>query len=131
MDLTNNLNQDQNINVLGSTQPVQSTLVPTPTNEQTNIPVVQATPIRRYRASNLQEPKIKEVDVPNELKIIIHTSIPGFQKILYRPNMTNPKLDKNEKTVYFTPFVKLKNSYINSIPPDIRVKQFFNKGYFQ
>jgi hypothetical protein len=68
--------------------------------------------------------------IPNELKIIINTSIPGFQNIRYKPSMTLPK-DKVDETVQFNPLVKLKPSIIKSLPKEIQIKEFFNKGYFQ
>ena len=70
------------------------------------------------------------VPIPNELKIIINTSIPGYQNIRYKPSMTLPN-DKVDNTVQFNPIVKLKPSIIKSLPKEIQVKEFFNKGLFQ
>jgi hypothetical protein len=70
------------------------------------------------------------VPIPNELKIIINTSIPGYQNIRYKPSMTLPS-DKVDDAVQFNPLVKLKPSIIKSLPKEIQVKEFFNKGLFQ
>ena len=67
--------------------------------------------------------------VPNELKITINTSIPGYPKIKYNPSMTIKNIDKDKK-VHFDPLVKLNKEVINKIPEDLREKQFFDKGYF-
>lgn len=72
----------------------------------------------------------KKEPIPNELKIIINTSIPGYQNIRYKPSMTLPS-DKVDDTVQFNPLVKLKPSIIKSLPKEIQVKEFFNKGLFQ
>jgi hypothetical protein len=68
--------------------------------------------------------------IPNELKIIINTSIPGYQNIRYKPSMTLPS-DRVDDTIQFNPLVKLKPSIIKSLPKEIQVKEFFNKGLFQ
>uniref|UniRef100_A0A6C0JFD0 OTU domain-containing protein n=1 Tax=viral metagenome TaxID=1070528 RepID=A0A6C0JFD0_9ZZZZ len=68
--------------------------------------------------------------VPNELKITINTSIPGFQSIKYKPYMTLPN-DRSDDSVQFNPLVKLKPSVIKSMPSNIQVSEFFNKGLFQ
>jgi hypothetical protein len=68
--------------------------------------------------------------VPNELKITINTNIPGFQTIKYKPYMTLPN-DRSDGSVQFNPLVKLKQSVIKSLPPNIQVSEFFNKGLFQ
>jgi hypothetical protein len=70
------------------------------------------------------------MNIPNELKITINTSIPGFQVIKYKPFMTLPN-DNTDGFVHFNPLVKLKQSVINSIPKNFQVKEFFNKGLFQ
>jgi len=72
----------------------------------------------------------KKEPIPNELKIIINTSIPGFQNVQYKPSMTLPS-DKVDEAVQFTPLVKLKPNVIKSLPKEIQVKEFFNKGLFQ
>jgi hypothetical protein len=69
-------------------------------------------------------------NVPNELKITINTNIPGFQSIKYKPYMTLPS-DRNDGSVQFNPLVKLQPSIIKSLPIDVQIKEFFNKGLFQ
>ena len=69
-------------------------------------------------------------NVPNELKITINTNIPGFQTIRYKPYMTLPD-DKNDGSIQFNPLVKLNPSVIKSLPTNIQVSEFFNKGLFQ
>lgn len=76
-----------------------------------------------------QAPVKKTEIVPNELKIELNTSIPGFQKIQYTPKMT--LRDTNDTTIRFDPLTKLDLSVINSVPKDLRIKQFFNKGLFE
>jgi hypothetical protein len=68
--------------------------------------------------------------IPNELKITINTSIPGFQSIRYKPSMTLPN-EKNDDSIQFNPLVKLKSSVIKSLPESVQKKEFFNKGLFQ
>jgi hypothetical protein len=70
-------------------------------------------------------------DIPNELKITINTSIPGFQKVTYKPNMSIPNISKDDNSVQFNPLVKLDQSIINSVPENLRKREFFNKGLFQ
>jgi hypothetical protein len=70
------------------------------------------------------------MSVPNTLTIYLNTRIPGHQRILYKPSMTNPKIDKNMSKVYFNPLVKLTKSVINDVPPNIVKNQFFDKGLF-
>jgi hypothetical protein len=67
--------------------------------------------------------------IPDQLNITIRTSIPGFQKIEYKPSMTIK--DSDSKGVQFDPLIKLDKSKINNIPQEYRVKQFFNRGLFQ
>ena len=68
--------------------------------------------------------------IPNELKIIINTSVPGYQKIVYKPNMTIQTLSSDDKSIRFNPLIKLNQSIVNKVPEDLRKKQFFNKGLF-
>ena len=65
-------------------------------------------------------------NIPNELKITINTSIPGFQSIRYKPSMTL-KDDKDSNSVRFNPLVKLDKSVIEKVPENLRIKEFFNK----
>lgn len=76
-----------------------------------------------------QENNSRKVIIPDQLNIIIRTSVPGFQKIEYKPSMTIKDID--EKGVKFNPLIKLNQSTIDKIPQEYRIKQFFNKGLFQ
>lgn len=67
--------------------------------------------------------------IPDQLNITIRTTIPGFQKIEYKPSMTIK--DSDSKGVQFDPLIKLDKSKINAMPEEYRVKQFFNRGLFQ
>ena len=78
--------------------------------------------------SELQK-KDEKIIYPDQLNIIIRTSVPGYQKIEYKPFMTIK--DSNEKAVLFNPLIKLNQSTIDKIPKDYRIKEFFNKGLFQ
>ena len=73
----------------------------------------------------------KEPPVPNSLTITINTSVPGYQTIKYKPEMTIKNIDKDEKTVWFNPLVPLEQSVIDKVPESIRVLEFFNKGLFE
>jgi hypothetical protein len=77
------------------------------------------------QTSNIKPPEI----VPNELFIVLNTSIPGSQKIFYSPKMTIK--DSNAKSIRFNPLVELEPSVINKTPKDLRIKQFFDKGLFE
>jgi hypothetical protein len=39
--------------------------------------------------------------------------------------------DSKEKKVFFYPLIRLKQSVIDSVPAELRIKQFFNKGLFE
>ena len=69
------------------------------------------------------------IKFPDQLTIIIRTSIPGFQEIEYKPSMTIK--GSSEKDVKFNPLIQLNQYVINNIPEEYRIKQFFNKGLFQ
>ena len=69
--------------------------------------------------------------IPNQLNIIINTSVPGYQKIEYKPYMTIPDISKDDKKIMFNPLVKLNKSYVDKVPENLRKKQFFNKGLFE
>jgi len=73
----------------------------------------------------------KDEPIPNSLTITINTSVPGYQTIKYKPNMTIKDIDKDEKTVWFDPLVQLEQSVIDKVPESIRVLEFFNKGLFE
>ncbi len=68
--------------------------------------------------------------IPNELTININTSIPGFQKIKFKPSMLIKDLGKDDDTVHFDPLIKYNQSQIMQIPENLRKKSFFNKGLF-
>jgi hypothetical protein len=68
--------------------------------------------------------------IPNQLKITINTDIPGFQNIKYKPYMTLPN-NKTDDSVQFNPLVEIKPSIIKSLPKDVQIKEFLNKGLFQ
>ena len=72
-----------------------------------------------------------KLNIPNQLNIIINTSIPGYQKIQYKPYMTIPDISKDDKTIQFNPMIKYNKVKIDSVPENLRKKQFFNKGLFQ
>ena len=63
--------------------------------------------------------------VPNELTINIITSIPGFQKIKFKPSMLIKDLGKDNDTVHFDPLIKYNQSQIMQIPENLRKKSFF------
>ena len=71
-----------------------------------------------------------KLNIPNQLNIIINTSIPGYQKIQYKPYMTIPDISKDDKTIQFNPMIKYNKVKIDSVPENLRKKQFFNKGLF-
>jgi len=69
--------------------------------------------------------------IPNELKITIHTSIPGYQTIEYKPSMTITNISTDDSSVRFNPLIKLDKVIIDKVPENIRKKEFFNKGLFE
>lgn len=68
--------------------------------------------------------------IPKQLKITINTSVPGYQKIEYRPYMTIPDISKDETQIMFDPLVKLDKNSVDKVPEELRKKQFFNEGLF-
>jgi hypothetical protein len=68
--------------------------------------------------------------VPNELTINIITSIPGFQKIKFKPSMLIKDISKDDTTVRFDPLIKYNQGQISQIPENLRKKSFFDKGLF-
>ena len=68
--------------------------------------------------------------IPNQLNIIIRTSVPGYQKIEYKPEMTIPDISRDDKSVKFNPLVKLNKGTVDKVPENLRKKQFFNRGLF-
>ena len=82
--------------------------------------------------SNIKDiPTPIPIPIPNALTITINTSVPGYQTIKYKPDMTVKNIDKDEKTVWFDPLVPLDQSVINKVPENIRVLEFFNKGLYE
>ena len=101
-------------------------------NETNNYPI-ESTPIEStpMEAKDTTVEKKRELPVPNELHIMLHTSIPGFQKIKYIPSMTIENVDKDNKKLYFDPLIKYNENVIaKTIPADLKLKQFFNSGLF-
>ena len=68
--------------------------------------------------------------IPNELNIIINTSVNGYQKIEYKPFMTIPDISRDDNTIRFNPMIKLNKNIVDKVPENLRKKQFFNKGLF-
>jgi hypothetical protein len=79
---------------------------------------------------NIPEKKNKPPPIPNNLNITINTSVPGFQTLKYKPNMTIPDISKDDNAVMFNPLVKLNKNVISRVPENLRVKEFFNRGLF-
>jgi hypothetical protein len=50
--------------------------------------------------------------IPNELTININTSIPGFQKIKFKPSMLIKDIAKDDSTVKFDPLIRYNQSEI-------------------
>jgi uncharacterized protein (DUF3084 family) len=67
--------------------------------------------------------------IPSDLRITINTGVPGFQSIVYKPQMSIP--DTKEKKIWFTPLVRLNQRIVDKVPPEYRIKQFFNKGLYE
>ena len=67
--------------------------------------------------------------IPSDLRITINTGVPGFQSIVYKPQMSIP--DTKEKKIWFTPLVRLNQRIVDQVPPEYRIKQFFNKGLYE
>ena len=70
---------------------------------------------------------LTQKNIPNELKITINTSIPGFQTIRYNPSMTL-KDNKDSNSVRFDPLVKLDKSVIEKVPENLRIKEYTEKA---
>lgn len=69
--------------------------------------------------------------IPDQLNIIIRSSIPGFQKIQYKPEMSLKDAGRDDNSVRFNPLYRLNKAAIDKIPEKLRMKQFFNKSLFQ
>ena len=70
----------------------------------------------------------KNKTIPDELKIHLHTNVPGFQTIYYQPHMTIPS--EKKKSVRFNPLVKLNQNVVDKQPKQIKIKEFFDLGLF-
>ena len=68
--------------------------------------------------------------IPNTLTITIQTNIPGHQVINYTSNFSLLN-DNRNKNVLFNPIFQLKQSVVNTIPDNLKIEEFFNKGLFQ
>ena len=71
-------------------------------------------------------PNQNSIPIPNALTITINTSVPGYQTIKYKPNMTLPDIEKGLNTIWFDPLIPLNQDVINKVPEDIKVLEFFN-----
>ena len=82
-------------------------------------------------AKKIEAKKLKELkgSIPDQLNITLITSIPGSQKITYKPHMTIK--DLSESTVRFDPTIKLNQSVVNTVPEKLRIKQFFDSGLYE
>jgi hypothetical protein len=69
--------------------------------------------------------------IPNSLSITIHTDIPGYQNINFKPSMIDPQIGDSNKTVWFNPLVKLDKNVIDKVPAKFRVSEFFRRDYFR
>lgn len=67
--------------------------------------------------------------IPSDLRITINTGVPGFQSIIYKPQMSIP--DTKEKKIWFTPLIRLNQRIVDKVPPEYIIKQFFNKGLYE
>jgi hypothetical protein len=85
--------------------------------------------VEKANASSDNANKQTSTVIPDQLNITIRTSIPGYQKIEYKPSMTIKDIEA--KGVQFNPLVRLNKSIVDKIPDEYKVKQFFNKGLFQ
>jgi len=70
-------------------------------------------------------------DIDNEIKITINTSIPGFQKLEFKPSMIDTSLSERDNKVFFNPLAKINQNSVNSVPENMRKKSFFNRGLFE
>ena len=74
-----------------------------------------------------------KIIIPDELDIVIHTSIPFLGKFYYSPEMSikNKKLVTQSQLI-FNPLIKLNPSALKHIPDyETRVSHFFNRTSFE
>jgi hypothetical protein len=69
--------------------------------------------------------------IPNELIITIKTSIPGYEKITYKPYMTIPNIRSSDSIIRFDPLIKITESSVKSINDNLRKYVFLNKELFK
>ena len=69
--------------------------------------------------------------IPNSLSITIHTDIPGYQNINFKPSMIDPHIGDSSKVVWFNPLVKLDTNVIDKVPKKMRITEFFKKDNFR
>jgi len=74
---------------------------------------------------------ISNYDIHNELKITINTSIPGYQKIDFKPSMVKTDLNGKNDKIYFDPLIKISEKSVDYIPENMRISSFLNKGLFE
>ena len=69
---------------------------------------------------------------PDILKVTLNTSVPGYQTILYRPVMSDPKINQADTNIRFNSTVKLNPALIRDrfTKKKISVNDFLNKGLF-
>ncbi len=60
--------------------------------------------------------------IPKILDIKINTSIPGFQTILFEPNMLK---EEDEDEVHFYPLIKFNKDIIKKTPTELKKKTIF------
>lgn len=72
-------------------------------------------------------------DVPDELDIILHTSVPLLGKFYYSPSMSIKKENLiTQKNLIFNPLIKLDPNLLKNIPDyEQRVSHFFNRTSFE
>ena len=68
--------------------------------------------------------------VPDELIININTSIPGYEKINYKPSMSIKNINANDRNVLFNPLYKLNSKNIGDVSSNDTKKKFFNINSF-
>ena len=85
----------------------------------------------KVTSNTTPNPNPNPIPIPNALSITINTSVPGYQTIKYKPDMTIKNIDKDERTIWFDPLVPLDQSVIDKVPENIKVLEFFNKGLYE
>ena len=78
-----------------------------------------------------KQPPANFITIPDELNIILNTSVPGFQKIHYKPYMTIPNISRGDRSIKFNPLIMLNQEVINKVPENMRKREFFNDNLFK